>query len=55
MILNVGVTRAAMITALYRIERSGKDDNLPVHSTTREVSQIYEISVILTANSNDLF
>jgi hypothetical protein len=46
MVRNVGVTPAAVTSALNCIERSGKSDNLPAYSTAQEVSQIYGISVI---------
>lgn len=50
-----GATPAAVLIALDRMERVGKDDALSVHSAVQEVSQNYGIPVIAIANLNDLF
>jgi orotate phosphoribosyltransferase len=55
MIRNAGATPVAVLIALDRMERSGKDDNLSAHSAVQEVSQAYGIPVISIANLNDLF
>ncbi len=50
-----GATPAAVLIALDRMERVGKDDALSAHSAVQEVSQGYGIPVIAIANLNDLF
>lgn len=55
MIRNAGATPVAVLIALDRMERSGKDDHLSAHSAVQEVSQEYGIPVISIANLNDLF
>ena len=50
-----GATPAAVLIALDRMERVGKDDALSAHSAVQEVSQNYAIPVIAIANLNDLF
>lgn len=50
-----GATPAAVLIALDRMERAGKDDALSPHSAVQEVSQLYGIPVIAIANLNDLF
>lgn len=55
MIRAAGATPAAVLIALDRMERAGKDDALSQHSAVQEVSQLYGIPVIAIANLNDLF
>jgi orotate phosphoribosyltransferase len=55
MIRAAGATPAAVLIALDRMERSGKDDTLSAHSAVQDVSQTYGIPVISIANLNDLF
>jgi orotate phosphoribosyltransferase len=50
-----GANPCAVLIALDRMERSGKDDALSPHSAVQEVSQNYGIPVISIANLNDLF
>ncbi len=50
-----GATPGAVMIALDRMERSGKDDALSPHSAVQEVSQQYDMPVISIANLNDLF
>ena len=50
-----GAQPAAVLIALDRMERSGKDDALSKLSAVQEVSQIYQIPVVSIANLNDLF
>ncbi|MFZ6773964.1 orotate phosphoribosyltransferase [Undibacterium sp. SXout7W] len=50
-----GATPAAVLIALDRMERSGKDDALSAHSAVQDVSQTYGMPVISIANLNDLF
>lgn len=50
-----GATPCAVLIALDRMERSGKDDALSAQSAVQEVSQTYGIPVISIANLNDLF
>ncbi len=49
-----GATPCAVLIALDRMERSGKDDALSAHSAVQEVSQKYGIPVISIGNLNDL-
>jgi orotate phosphoribosyltransferase len=55
MIRAAGATPCAVLIALDRMERSGKDDALSSHSAVQEVSQKYGIPVISIANLADLF
>ncbi|MES2047908.1 MAG: orotate phosphoribosyltransferase [Pseudomonadota bacterium] len=55
MIRTAGATPAAVLIALDRMERSGKDDALTAHSAVQEITQAYGIPVIAIANLNDLF
>ncbi len=50
-----GAMPAAVLIALDRMERAGKDDELSPHSAVQEVSRLYGIPVIAIANLNDLF
>jgi orotate phosphoribosyltransferase len=50
-----GATPAAVLIALDRMEKSGKDDALSVHSAVQEVMNTYQMPVISIANLNDLF
>ncbi|MFZ6818649.1 orotate phosphoribosyltransferase [Undibacterium sp. Ji22W] len=50
-----GAMPAAVLIALDRMERAGKDDDLSPHSAVQEVSRLYGIPVIAIANLNDLF
>jgi orotate phosphoribosyltransferase len=50
-----GAQPVAVLIALDRMERSGKDDDLSKLSAVQEVSQIYQIPVVSIANLNDLF
>jgi orotate phosphoribosyltransferase len=54
MIRAAGATPCAVLIALDRMERSGKDDVLSAHSAVQEVSQTYGMPVISIANLNDL-
>jgi orotate phosphoribosyltransferase len=49
-----GATPCAVLIALDRMERSGKDDALSKHSAVQEVSQTYGMPVISIGNLNDL-
>ncbi len=55
MIRAAGATPCAVLIALDRMERSGKDGALSAHSAVQEVSQTYNMPVISIANLNDLF
>lgn len=55
MIRHAGATPSAVLIALDRMERSGKDGALSAHSAVQEVSQTYGMPVISIANLNDLF
>jgi orotate phosphoribosyltransferase len=48
-------TPCAVLIALDRMERSGKDDNLSAQSAVQEVSQTYNMPVVSIGNLNDLF
>ncbi len=50
-----GATPCAVLIALDRMERSGKDDALSDHSAVQEISEAYGIPVLSIANLNDLF
>jgi orotate phosphoribosyltransferase len=49
-----GATPCAVLIALDRMERSGKDDALSAGSAVQEVSQAYGIPVISISNLDDL-
>jgi orotate phosphoribosyltransferase len=49
-----GATPCAVLIALDRMERSGKDDALSAHSAVQEVGQIYNMPVISIGNLADL-
>ena len=49
-----GATPCAVLIALDRMERSGKDGALSTHSAVQEVSQNYGIPVISIGNLTDL-
>jgi orotate phosphoribosyltransferase len=49
-----GATPCAVLIALDRMERSGKDDALSPHSAVQEVKQLYGIPVISIGNLADL-
>lgn len=55
MIRAAGATPAAVLIALDRMERSGKDDALTLHSAVQDITSNYQIPVICIANLNDLF
>lgn len=50
-----GATPAAVLIALDRMERAGKDDELSVNSAVQEITNKYNIPVICIANLTDLF
>lgn len=54
MIRAAGATPCAVLIALDRMERSGKDDALSAHSAVQEVAQSYGMPVISIGNLNDL-
>src|SRR5690606_38965763 len=49
-----GATPCAVLIALDRMERSGKDDALSAHSAVQEVSSTYGMPVLSIANLDDL-
>ncbi len=55
MIKAAGATPCAVLIALDRMERSGKDDALTVHSAVQEITNAYHMPVICIANLADLF
>ncbi len=55
MIRAAGATPCAVLIALDRMERSGKDDALSAKSAVQEVSDTYGMPVISIGNLNDLF
>jgi orotate phosphoribosyltransferase len=55
MIRAAGATPCAVLIALDRMERSGKDDALSEHSAVQEVSNTYDMPVISIGNLTDLF
>lgn len=55
MIRAAGATPAAVLIALDRMERSGKDDALTAHSAVQEITSNYQMPVISIANLTDLF
>jgi orotate phosphoribosyltransferase len=50
-----GATPTAVLIALDRMERSGKDEALSIRSAAQEVSAQYAIPVLAIANLDDLF
>ena len=54
MIRAAGATPCAVLIALDRMERSGKDDTLSPHSAVQEVTRAYGIPVISIGNLDDL-
>jgi orotate phosphoribosyltransferase len=55
MIRAAGAEPAAVLIALDRMERSGKDDALSNGSAVQQVAQEFGIPVISIANLDDLF
>jgi orotate phosphoribosyltransferase len=55
MIRASGATPCAVLIALDRMERSGKDGALSAHSAVQEVSSTYDMPVISIGNLTDLF
>ena len=55
MIRAAGATPCAVLIALDRMERSGKDGALSAKSAVQEVSATYDMPVISIGNLNDLF
>lgn len=55
MIRAAGATPAAVLIALDRMERSGKDDALTLHSAVQEITNTTNMPVICIANLADLF
>jgi orotate phosphoribosyltransferase len=55
MIRGAGATPCAVLIALDRMERSGKDDALSANSAVQEVSNTYSMPVLSIGNLNDLF
>lgn len=55
MIRAAGATPSAVLIALDRMERSGKDDALTVNSAVQEITATYNMPVICIANLADLF
>ncbi|MES2073709.1 MAG: orotate phosphoribosyltransferase [Pseudomonadota bacterium] len=55
MIRDAGATPCAVLIALDRMERSGKDGALSAKSAVEEISQTYGMPVISIGNLNDLF
>lgn len=54
MIRAAGATPCAVLIALDRMERSGKDGALSTHSAVQEITQVYGIPVISIGNLTDL-
>lgn len=54
MIRAAGATPCAVLIALDRMERAGKDDALSAHSAVQEVSRLYNMPVISIGNLADL-
>lgn len=54
MIRAAGATPAAVLIALDRMERAGKDDALSPHSAVQEVSRLYGIPVVSIGSLADL-
>lgn len=55
MIRAAGATPSAVLIALDRMERSGKDGELSANSAVQEVSQTYQMPVVSIGNLADLF
>jgi orotate phosphoribosyltransferase len=55
MIRAAGATPCAVLIALDRMERSGKDGALSAHSAVQEISETYQMPVVSIGNLNDLF
>ena len=55
MIRAAGATPCAVLIALDRMERSGKDDALSAHSAVQDISETYQMPVVSIGNLNDLF
>ncbi|RZI43879.1 orotate phosphoribosyltransferase [Herbaspirillum sp. HC18] len=55
MIRAAGATPCAVLIALDRMERSGKDDALSEHSAVQEVTKSYGMPVVSIGNLADLF
>ena len=55
MIRAAGAIPCAVLIALDRMERSGKDEALSAHSAVQEVSNAYNMPVVSIGNLNDLF
>ncbi len=55
MIRAAGATPCAVLIALDRMERSGADNALSVHSAVQEVSKTYDMPVVSIGNLSDLF
>ncbi|HEV7617226.1 MAG TPA: orotate phosphoribosyltransferase [Burkholderiaceae bacterium] len=54
LIRSAGATPCAVLIALDRMERSGRDGALSTHSAVQEVSQAYGIPVVSIGNLDDL-
>ena len=54
MIRAAGAIPCAVLIALDRMERAGKDDALSAHSAVQEVSQLYNMPVVSIGNLADL-
>lgn len=54
MIRTAGATPCAVLIALDRMERSGRDDALSAHSAVQEVAKEYGMPVLSIGNLNDL-
>jgi orotate phosphoribosyltransferase len=54
LIRSAGATPCAVLIALDRMERSGRDGALSAHSAVQEVSQAYGIPVVSIGNLDDL-
>lgn len=55
MIRAAGATPCAVLIALDRMEKSGKDDALSANSAVQEISTSYAMPVVSIGNLNDLF
>jgi orotate phosphoribosyltransferase len=55
MIRAAGATPCAVLIALDRMERSGKDGALSEHSAVQEVSRTYQMPVVSIGSLSDLF
>lgn len=54
-IRSAGATPVAVLIALDRMEKSGKDDALSLHSAAQEMTNAYQMPVFSIANLTDLF